>query len=299
MNPYLLAGPTLISFSGGRTSAYMLHEILRAHGGKLPPDVYVVFANTGKEREETLRFVHECSVRWDVRVHWIEWTPAGIVEVGYNSASRNGEPFKALILKKKFLPNAVTRFCTQELKIRAMRDFMRAAGYDRWVNAIGLRYDEGLRVFKALARNDAGKDRFTTIMPMAKAKATKRGHIMPFWFGEGVERVPNPIPADGELTQGFDLGLQDYEGNCDLCFLKAMGARKRLIRDNPAMVDWWIEAELTAAELADKPSGARFVTEHSYADLYRQVRENQFMPGLLEDDLEDRDAECGLTCAAE
>ncbi|SDD94374.1 Phosphoadenosine phosphosulfate reductase family protein [Bradyrhizobium brasilense] len=298
MNPYRIEGPALISFSGGRTSAYMLFQILLAFDGKLPPDIYVVFANTGREREETLRFVYEVQTRWNIRIHWVEWTPAGFVEVGYNSASRNGEPFKALIGEKQFLPNAVTRFCTQELKIRTMRDFMRAAGYDHWVNAIGLRYDEGSRVLKALARNEAGKERFTTVMPMARAatKVTKRGHIMPFWFGEGVDRVPNPIPLAPDLPQGFDLGLQDYEGNCDLCFLKAKGARKRLIRDNPGMVDWWKDAEMFAAQVANKPSGARFVTEHSYADLEREVRENPFMPGLLDDDLE-YDVECGLTCA--
>src|SRR5580704_16732204 len=107
MNPYLINGPALISFSGGRTSAYMLHEILSAHGGKLPDDVHVCFANTGKEREETLRFVHECSVRWGVHVNWIEYrdNAEGFEVVGYNSASRNGEPFQAIIDKKKRLPN--------------------------------------------------------------------------------------------------------------------------------------------------------------------------------------------------
>lgn len=293
---YKIEGPALISFSGGRTSAYMLHQILQAHGGQLPPNVYVVFANTGREREETLRFVFECSVRWSVRIYWVEWAPDGFVEVGYNSASRGGEPFAALVRHKKYLPNAITRFCTQELKIRAMRDFMRAAGHERWVNAIGLRYDEGLRVFKALERNDAGKERFTTVMPMAKAKATKRGHVIPFWFGKGIEKVPNPIPLMPDLPQGFDLGLQDYEGNCDLCFLKSIGALKRLIRDNPEMVRWWSEQEDVASVMASKASGARFVTERSFSDLARWVAENPFMPGLLEDDLE-YDVECGLTCS--
>jgi 3'-phosphoadenosine 5'-phosphosulfate sulfotransferase (PAPS reductase)/FAD synthetase len=59
-------GPALISFSGGRTSGYMLWHILDAYDGKLPDDVHVCFANTGKEREETLRFVHECGSRWGV-----------------------------------------------------------------------------------------------------------------------------------------------------------------------------------------------------------------------------------------
>jgi predicted phosphoadenosine phosphosulfate sulfurtransferase len=42
------AGPTCISFSGGRTSAYLLWRVLQAHGGKLPDDAQVLFANTGK-----------------------------------------------------------------------------------------------------------------------------------------------------------------------------------------------------------------------------------------------------------
>ena len=58
-NPYKINGPALISFSGGRTSGFMLWNIIQAHGGTLPKDVYVTFANTGKEAPETLDFVHE------------------------------------------------------------------------------------------------------------------------------------------------------------------------------------------------------------------------------------------------
>lgn len=61
------------------------------------------------------------------------------------------------------------------------------------------------------------------------------------------------------------------------------------------MVDWWKGAEVLAAQVADKPSGARFVTEHSFADLERWVAENPYMPGLIEDDLE-YDVECGMHC---
>lgn len=95
-NPYLLQGPATISFSGGRTSAYMLWHILDAHGGRLPPDVHVLFANTGKERPETLDFIEKCSQRWGVRVRWLEWErqggKEGFREVHYGTARRGGSP---------------------------------------------------------------------------------------------------------------------------------------------------------------------------------------------------------------
>ena len=70
-DPFLSDGPTVISFSGGRTSGLMLRRVLDAHGGALPPDVHVVFTNTGKERPETLAFVAECARQWGVAIHCI------------------------------------------------------------------------------------------------------------------------------------------------------------------------------------------------------------------------------------
>ena len=50
----------------------MLWNILKAFNGKLPEDIHVVFANTGKEAPETLDFVHEVSEKWDVPINWLE-----------------------------------------------------------------------------------------------------------------------------------------------------------------------------------------------------------------------------------
>lgn len=295
-NPYRIEGPALISFSGGRTSAYMLYHILQAHDGKLPDDVVVAFANTGKEREETLRFVYECGARWDVNIHWLEYRLDGFEEVGFSSASRGGLPFRLLIEKKGYLPNAVTRFCTSELKVRVMKQFALSLGWKNWKNVIGLRYDEGHRVLKQLAANEAKKERWTTLMPMSRAHATKRGHVLPFWLG----RNADPIDLKHSLPQGFDLGLRDYEGNCDLCMLKSRGALKRLIRDNPGMADWWKdrEASITMKSAKATEAGRRFTTEYSYADLQREVATQPFMPGMF-DSGEEYDVECGLHCALE
>jgi hypothetical protein len=270
INPYQIDGPAMVSFSGGRTSAFMLREILAAHRRILPFDVYVTFANTGKEREETLRFVHECGSRWNVPIRWLEWRnePAGYEEVSYNSASRNGEPFEALIAKKKSTPNWQMRFCTMYLKVLTMQAFMADQGHaiGSYTEAVGLRHDEGLRIFKMLERNEKYGQR--CVAPLAKAKITKPD-IMSFW-----------------AAQPFDLGLVPGEGNCDLCFLKGRGLRKSLIRARPTSADWWIKQEID--------SGGQFDRRDSYAGLKEEVR---LQPDIFDDPLGDEhDTECGLLC---
>lgn len=283
-DPFFITGPALISFSGGRTSAYMLWRILQAHGGTLPEGVHVCFANTGKEREETLRFVHECATRWGVRVRWLEWRdrpkgqPAQFDEVGFNSASRDGEPFKGLITRKGYLPNSQMRYCTIELKIRVMRDFMKSLGHKTWTNATGLRADEMHRVWKTYERNDSGKERFTTICPLAKAGVTVR-HVAAFW-----------------KQQTFDLDLMSHEGNCDLCFLKGRGKRAEIIRAKPELAIWWAQAEIGAK--CAMPSGARFHRDESVEQLVAAVFSQDmfdFNEGSDPDD--EHDAECGTWCA--
>lgn len=295
ISAFRVEGPALISFSGGRTSALMLWCILVAWGGKLPDDVIVVFANTGKEREETLRFVHECGSRWGVNIVWLEWADGkpGYEIVGLNSASRKGEPFRALIVKKGYLPNAVTRFCTSELKVRVMKHYaMRELGWTKWVNIVGLRHDEGHRILKRLHANATGKERWTSAMPLGAAKIIKR-MVKLFWLGLNVDpkNLTHPLP------QGFDLGLDDYEGNCDNCFLKAYRKLLKLIGDDPASADWWSESEalITMDSPTATQAGRQFVTEYSYADLKRWATEQ---PLLIDDSTFDDDGDGDCTAEA-
>jgi 3'-phosphoadenosine 5'-phosphosulfate sulfotransferase (PAPS reductase)/FAD synthetase len=269
---YRVEGPALISFSGGRTSAYMLHEILRAYDGKLPDDVHVAFANTGKEREETLRFVHECGSRWGVKIHWLEWRPMPqrFEEIGFNSAARNGEPFEGLIALRKRLPNPLQRFCSRELKVEPIKAFCRGLGWDHWANVIGLRYDEGMRVLKKLAENDKGGHRWRSSMPLSKARVTKPD-VLSFW-----------------AQQPFDLQLAGHEGNCDLCFLKSRQSIEAIIRAEPSRADWWAQQEA---------GGKRFERARSYAVMAEHVVASPTFFDLPED--YEHDAECGLHCSAE
>ena len=117
--PYLLPeGNVHIALSGGRTSAYMLREILKANGN-LPSRVQVVFCNTGREMPQTLDFVAEIERRWSQRIVWLEYQPQKPLfkTVNHNSAARDGAPFEALIERRKYLPHVKSRFCTMELKV--------------------------------------------------------------------------------------------------------------------------------------------------------------------------------------
>lgn len=271
-NPFLIEGPALISFSGGRTSAYMLYQIIQAHGGALPDDVVVAFANTGKEREETLRFVHECGVRWDVPIRWVEWRPMPerFAEVGYNSADRTGAPFEGLIELRGRLPNPLQRFCSRELKVEPIKALCRSMGWERWKNVIGLRHDEGHRLLKKYAENDNSGHRWKSFMPLDKARVTKRD-VMAFW-----------------AQQPFDLQLQPHEGNCDLCFLKSRGKLEAIIRDKPELADWWVAREA---------GGKRFERDRAMAEIARSVKEQPLLPLVLDDD--EHDTECGDACETE
>lgn len=242
MNPYTLPdGNVAIAFSGGRTSAYMLHHIIEANGG-LPDRVVVSFQNTGREMPETLDFVQECGDRFGVKIVWLEYRPENprFEVVSHNSASRNGEPFETLIRKRKFLPNRVARFCTAELKVHCMSRYLKSIGWERWAVARGLRADEGHRL-----RSASTKERYTFWHPLADAMVSRR-HVSGFWDRQPFNlRLPN---VDGRTQLG----------NCDGCFLKSEASRAALARDYPDRAKWWADMETLAQSISSRPNDARF-----------------------------------------
>ena len=235
MSPYKISGTTVVSFSGGRTSAYMLRQVLDNNDDL--SDLIVTFANTGKEHPATLEFVRECAERWAVPIVWLEFRDdeIGFEQVDFTTASRQGEPFEALIQKRRYLPNPVTRFCTIDLKIRIIHKYLRSLGHSTEEAPVdmmtGIRADEPRRVVKIRHRKSTSESKWASmVMPLADA-------------GIGVQDVTEFWQA-----QPFDLMLptingRTLEGNCDLCFLKGAKQVYSIIASDRPKAEWWARME--------------------------------------------------------
>lgn len=245
-SPYLLPeGNVQIAFSGGRTSGYMLRQILDANGG-LPDDgrVLVTFQNTGREMPETLDFVQEVGARWNVPITWLEYLPTKpfFEVVSHNRASRDGEPFEALIRKKQALPNQFKRWCSAELKTLTAKRYLVSIGWKTWTSAIGFRADE-------MQRTPRLDNRSTAWTPLRQAGITSR-HVAAFWRRQNFDlRLPS--------VRGKTIG-----GNCDGCFLKSEAQLAALARDMPERHAWWEGQERDRGRTFSDRFSRREVREH-------------------------------------
>lgn len=210
----------LISFSGGNTSRFMA-EYIMANPKYSQYEKIVVFANSSKERAETLDFVNECDKYYKWNVVWVEADFSkeknSTLVTDYYKAKRKGEVFEAMI-QKYGIPNISFPHCSRELKQRAIDRYMRNLGLKRpdYLTAIGIRADE--------------PDRLTpkpyTIYPLATdIQVTERFII------EWSQRQP------------ITLNLKSYQGNCDLCYKKSKRKKMTIIAENPEIPLWWAKME--------------------------------------------------------
>ena len=221
----MIESPAVINFSGGRSSGFMLWNILQAYDGKLPEDIRVIFCNTGLEHHETYEFIHRIEENW-CPVTWLEYTltpegKASYAEVSYASASRRGEPFEMVIKKERYLPNPIRRICTKNLKVLLTERYLKHIGFYDYVHCIGLRADEPKRVSRIREQQDK-------ICPMADAGHIKKD-VHDFW-------------KDHPLDMRFKNNTEIFT-NCVGCFLKKYSKLEAIAREEPEQLDWWIRME--------------------------------------------------------
>lgn len=222
----LLKERCLLSVSGGLTSMLMMLYCLKHLSNKY--EMICVFANTGKEKEGTLKFVNDCAIRFKTKIIWVEakhrdengnpfsrkgWKVKHNV-VNFETASRNGEPFEEMI-SVLGIPSTNAPFCSDQLKRKPIESYLKRIGWRNYYKAIGIRCDEIDRV-----------------NPHYLVKRI----IYPF-----VSLWPKTKPEI--LDEGHDLGLvidiHPDDGNCDECWKKDMKRLCRNARRDPEGFFWW------------------------------------------------------------
>lgn len=215
-----------VSISGGRTSAYMSWWL--KHNLSDRYDMHFVFANTGFEHPDTLRFLNDVDRKFGLSVTWVEAVVHGGKRkasthrvVTYETASRNGEPFEAVV-RKYGLPNKVFKLCTREMKANAMRSFVeQELGWGKdYSIAIGIRADERRRVSPT-----ATKQRI--IYPLVDFVPTDKIDVLDFF---------------SEFS--WDLRIPEHEGNCLTCFQKSDAKLNTLWREHPEYFDLFKRFEI-------------------------------------------------------
>lgn len=233
-----------VSFSGGRSSAVMVDQVLQKWAGS--KEIVITFANTGREEQSTLDFVDAvdrnfCRPRGH-RVVWLEAVINGkgigpsAVEVTYEAANTDGGPFEAAIAKHGLFNHSFPN-CTGRLKSEPIHWWIRsvigweAGSYD---TAIGIRADE-------IDRISPKRKEKRFIYPLADWGWTKRD------VSQYMERFDWDLKLPG-----------DHWGNCDCCWKKSLRKLMTRAKENPHVFDWWGRIErkygmVSAGKPQDEP----------------------------------------------
>ncbi|SIS72541.1 MULTISPECIES: phosphoadenosine phosphosulfate reductase domain-containing protein [Chryseobacterium] len=212
----------LISFSGGESSAFMLWWLLQNKSDEY--DFTVIFANTGRENDETLEFVRKIGEHFGCEIIWVEaeihlnqrkGTTHRIVT--FETATRNQDwklrdntPYEMMV-KKYGLPNISSKFSTRELKERPIHSYMKSIGFKKkdYDTFIGIRVDE-------FDRMSSGKSEYNLKYPLVSWKPFTKKHVN-FWFAQ----------------QPFRLNLKGWEGNCCDCYKRNLDKQAQIMIDDP------------------------------------------------------------------
>lgn len=173
-------------------------------------------------------FVNNCDKYFGFNTVWVE---ADVIHeknkgtkhkvVTYETCSRNGEPFEQVI-KKYGIPNVKYPHCTRELKLSPIHSYMKSIGIPatECKTAIGIRTDEVRRVSKTAENRNI-------IYPLIDMFPADKQDVLDWWE-----------------DQEFDLGIQEWDGNCKLCYKKSLNKLFKQLDSNRDFIDWPKSMEL-------------------------------------------------------
>ncbi|EPE5584161.1 phosphoadenosine phosphosulfate reductase family protein, partial [Escherichia coli] len=206
----------VVSFSGGRTSAYLVH--LMEQRRKAGENVHYILMDTGCEHPLTYRFIREVVKFWDI--------PLTVLQVDINPELRqpNGytewepkdiqtrmpvlKPFMDMV-KKYGTPYIGGAFCTDRLKLTPFTKYCDDHfGQGNYITWLGIRADEPRRL-----KPKPG------VRYLAELSDFDKSDVIRWW-----------------RKQPFDLQIPEHLGNCVFCIKKSTQKLGLACKDEPGLM---------------------------------------------------------------
>lgn len=262
--------PQIVSFSGGRTSAYLVHLMEKRR--KAGEDIRYVFMDTGAEHPDTYKFIREVVTRWSIDLTCLR--------VDVNPELGKGNGYRILdideigpdlqpwidITKKYGTPYFGGAFCTRAMKIEVCNHYCKD-NFEDHVSWLGMRIDEPARIWGesifrlmrkmsfddymmgSLYRELSGIETIQDMVEMLEPRflldsdlAKKiAGRVIDIRkskqrFMAEITEFEKPDILDWWSKQPFDLQIPEHLGNCVFCIKKGLNKVALAMRDEPEML---------------------------------------------------------------
>lgn len=219
----------VVSFSGGRTSAYLCTLMKQIHGD----DVDFVFIDTGAEHPKTYEFVKKCNDAFNLNLTCIRavfskevGTGPSYKVVDMSDCKHDMQPFSEL-MEVYGVPSIKAIICTERLKSTPFKKYCNDKyGKKQYMTWLGIRIDEP----KRLKEMDMSIDMFA---PKKEKKFSYLAEISQFTKDDVLGWWSN---------QPFDLEIPEHLGNCIFCVHKSPAKLALAARDEPEKANLFIDA---------------------------------------------------------
>ena len=208
----------VVSFSGGRTSAYLCKVMKNLYGD----DVDFIYMDTGMEHPNTYKFIKRVNKEFDLNLICLKTKfnqtlgQANTYEIiDIESLQHDVNQFRQMMKKYGTPYNPGGAFCTDRLKLVPYSKYCNDKyGKKSYVTWLGIRADEPKRL---------------------KAK--------PYYeFMASISNFDKQDVLDWWSEQSFDLELQgEHLGNCVFCIKKGNNKIALAARDEPELAEQFLE----------------------------------------------------------
>jgi len=281
---------TVNSISGGKTSAYLMKHypaninifsLVRVEDkdnlwmkGKDEKTRQLVSDKIGKEFIGTVEMDKIIYTILDLEQH----TGQGVNWVA-------GDTFEQVIKKHgNYLPNKMARFCTTDMKIIPIFNFLKENTELPVRMRIGLRPTEKNRMANILERADEnGLEYFKTIVGKSKSGKQNKWGEVPYRYAE-FPLIEDNIQKDTIYNYWDNQKVRfAYRNNCVGCVNRNPLFLSHIAQKDKESFNWFVKQE--------EKTGNTFNTEAAYKDILRFGVQNQ----LFDEDFDDCDSGyCGI-----